>query len=582
MPRLEGTRILFRHISGARSATGPVFAMASPTVTASLETQSLPESGEQPDVLPRHGREMRSTLTACLLIALVYVLSFSWISSALHQEYGFPLDDSWIHQTAGRNLALHGRPGIDPETRSSGTTSLLWTLVQAVNYKWLGPVDPVRYNEALSYLLLIFTGPLLFLLTRSDRTSIGFRWILAVSPAVMGNFLWLGMIGMEHLLFVVLSLAGICLWFQPGAGRRGNAFACGCISGLLALTRPEDACFGPFLVLLASSSTYLHRSLRDRLILLGVWTLFLAGWIAGEIRTSGSILPTTMKGRSWLYFHATGGPHSLHTILRFLGSWVQRLPRQFGTEFTRQLHYVGGIASPLALLGIALLALMLAGFIYLMRVGGSATRALLLWAWVQFCIYLVIFPAAGHGGRYQPLNLMLILPLLLTGFLALLRGMRLPDTAVVGAAGAALLVAGVLSLHTWRVVTLVGIRHINQTERQSAMWIRNHLAPGTEVGAFDIGRVSYEGSARIVDLGGLSDPAYMPYLTQGRVPEFLRLQGIRYVMLPSSGMEDLGFTPAYERHKLAEYCSPQEEWLLGFRYTIHAARCQEIYELPAQ
>lgn len=577
---MEGMPISIRNLSSSESAAGFKIGMSVVAAPVTGPTIAAPPDAGNPPALPLPvGRQ---TVAACMLIGLLYLLTFSWIASALRQAYGFPLDDSWIHQTVGRNLAQLGRPGIDPEIRSSGTTSLIWAFVQAANYRWLGPVDPVRYNLALSYLLLACVGPLLFLLARRDGLAGPYPWILAVSPALMGNFLWIAMIGMEHLLFVVLSLAGICLWFQPGRRTLANAVACGCISGLLALTRPEDAAFGPFLAILASFGTFTRRSWRDRLILLGTWSLFVAAMAGGELWASGSLLPATMRGREWLYFHATGGPHSLHTILRFLGSWVQRIPRQFGTEFTGQLKYVSGIVSPIAIFGVALLAVMLLGFIHLMRTGGAATRALLLWALAQFCIYLVIFPAAGHGGRYQPLNLMLMLPLLLTGLYVLFLRLRIPSFLAAVVAGAAMCVAGGLSLQTWHLVTVAGIRHINRTEGESALWIRNHLPPSTPLGAFDIGRASYEGSARIIDLGGLSDPAYLPYLIAGRVPEFLKSHGIRYVMLPGTGMEDLGFTPDLDRHKLVEYCSPEAEWLLGFRYTIHSARCQVIYELPSQ
>ncbi len=63
---------------------------------------------------------------------------------------------------------------------------------------------------------------------------------------------------------------------------------------------------------------------------------------------------------------------------------------------------------------------MLVGAVSLVRSWRPRIRALLLWAGAQFAIYLFAFPAAGHGGRYQPLVLMLMLPCIVTGIHAAL------------------------------------------------------------------------------------------------------------------------------------------------------------------
>lgn len=157
---------------------------------------------------------LQSRYSRYLLLTLVYVAAFTIIASVLHQTHGFPLDDSYIYQTVARNLGLHGRLGFMADRPSSGATSLLWALIQAANYRFFA-VDPVWYNLTLSYLLFACMGPLLFLLCRRDASPVPLCFAVAVAPALMGNFLWLGMIGMEHLLFVVLSLAEIYFWLQP-------------------------------------------------------------------------------------------------------------------------------------------------------------------------------------------------------------------------------------------------------------------------------------------------------------------------------------------------------------------------------
>src|SRR5260370_427734 len=143
------------------------------------------------------------------LLVLIYSLSFLFVGTALHVQYGFPLDDSYIHQTVARNLAEYGIPGFIPGQRSSGATSLIWTCLQAARYKFLAGVDPVAYNLFFSWILLCLIGPLLLILARRDGLSPRSGWLLAATPALCGNFIWLGLIGMEHLLFLMLSLVGI-------------------------------------------------------------------------------------------------------------------------------------------------------------------------------------------------------------------------------------------------------------------------------------------------------------------------------------------------------------------------------------
>ena len=513
-----------------------------------------------------------------LLIA-VYFFSFTCLSSTLRLQHGFPLDDSYIHQTIARNLAEHATLGFITGQRSSGATSLLWTILQAANYRMFGGIDPVWYNLGFSYLCFAAIGPLLFVLATRDRLPRRTCWVLAAAPAMMGNFLWLGMIGMEHLLFVVLSLAAIYWWFTPAPESRWPAILTSCAAGLLVITRPEAAVFAP-LLLLTSFVAKVRRKGQDVAILLGSWAVMLGLFLAANLWTSGSLMPVTLKGRSWLYFHRSGGAHSLHSMARFCGAWIQRLPRQFSVRYTHQMDSVNDIRAGVAIFGILLVGIALLGAWTLLQKHPLRLTVLLLWAALHFTIYLFTFPSGGHGGRYQPLTLMLFFPLLFLGLLSVLtkvfRTQRLWVFAVVCGVG---VVAGVASLRTWRLVTLVGIAHINDTHGKIALYMRDHVPVTARFAAFDIGRVSFDWGGQVIDLGGLVDPTYFHYLADGRVPDYLRQRQVQYVLLPSTGMGDVGFETMGTARKLVEFCSPTEDWLLGFRYTIHATQCQELYQL---
>ncbi len=548
------------------------------------------------------------TRRSVALLATAYAVSFSFLASVLRVQHGFPLDDSYIHQTIARNLAERGTLGFIRGQRSSGATSLLWTVLQAANYRVLGGVDPVWYNLALSYFCLMAIGPLLFLLARRDGLSKRICWVLALAPALMGNFLWLGLIGMEHLLFVVFSLAAIYWWFSPvprGQAsseaqmlmyahtqiRTGSqaepeirtwksALLAGSAAGLLVITRPEAVVFAP-LLLAASLLAKTRRSVRDGAILLGPWGGMLAVFFGANLWTSGSLMPVTLKGRSWLYFHRSGGAHSLYSMVRFCGAWIQRLPRQFSLRYTHQIDSLRDIRAATALFGLTMVVLALLGAWSLLRRRPLRLTVLLVWAAVHFTIYLFTFPSGGHGGRYQPLTLMLFFPLLFLGLLfALTKLLHTERAWIFGGVCAVLAVAGLMSLRTWRTVTLVGIRHINDTHGKIALFMRDHVPVTSRFAAFDIGRVSFDWGGQVIDLGGLVDPTYFHYLAEGRVPDYLLLRRVQFVLLPSMGMEAVGFQTMGTAQKIAEFCSPTEDWLIGFRYTIHATQCQELYELP--
>ena len=547
------------------------------TTVSEQSRPAVPVASVPAQVVVRPAKLQRQVI----LLVLLYSLSFSYLSSALRLQHGFPLDDSYIHQTIARNLAEHATLGFITGQRSSGATSLLWTILQAGNYRVLGGIDPVWYNLGFSYLCFAAIGPLLFLLAKRDGLSRRTCWVMAATPALMGNFLWLGLIGMEHLLFVVLSLAAIYWWFTPAPKSRWTAVLTSCAAGLLVITRPEATVFAPLLVIV-SYAAKVRRNGRDLSILLGLWALMLGLFFGANLWTSGSLMPVTLKGRSWLYFHRSGGAHSVHSMVRFCGAWIQRLPRQFSVRYTHQMDSVNDIRAGAAIFGIGLVALALLGAWTLLKRRPLRMTMLLIWATLHFTIYLFTFPSGGHGGRYQPLTLMLFFPLLFLGLHTVLTTVfhtrRVWVFAVVCAVVA---VAGAASLRTWKLVTLVGIRHINDTHGKIALYMRDHVPVTARFAAFDIGRVSFDWGGQVIDLGGLVDPTYFHYLAEGRVPEYLQMRQVQYVLLPSMGMEAVGFDSMGTAQKLVEFCSPAEDWLIGFRYTIHATQCQELYQLAA-
>lgn len=506
---------------------------------------------------------------AIVLIVMAYSITLGVLANALRSQYGFPLDDSYIHQTMARNLALTAVLGFHAGQPSPGSTSLLWAYVQATNFKFLR-LDPVLFNLAIGWALLVIIGTLLFALARQDHISLQYSFALAVIPAFSGNFIWLGLIGMEHLLFVALALVSIYFWFESG---RTTAFLAGASFGLLALTRPEAIILGPLVLFVVRKA---KRTLRDAIHAMAAWSVAIAVLLASNWHISHSLLPGTMKGRSWLYFHSSGGPHSLYSIFGFFFKWVNRPAMDFSLWRARPVtHFYLALVLVFVPIGLACI-----GAFWLLRQNTPRIRFLFLLASVHFCFYLLAFPSDGHGGRYQPLNLLLLFPIMFFGLSFLLRrALRASPEIAEIIAIFMLFVASAASLWTWWTVTLDGIAHINGTHGEAAAWLQHNTSPTDRIAAFDIGKISYSSARDIIDLGGLTDPSFSDYLSQDRVLNYMKEQHAQLVILPSGRFAaDLGLSQRMTI--LTKFCSPPETWFIGFAYTGNAEQCQVIYKLP--
>jgi hypothetical protein len=515
---------------------------------------------------------------ASLLLTLLYTASFFVIASSQFQQHGFPLDDSYIYQTVARGLA-HGAPGFALGQHAGGATSFLWVYLQAADYKFFHGIDPVFYNMVLSWLLLLIIGQLLFAISRQDRLPQLSCWILAASPALCGNFLWLGMIGMEHLLFVALSLASIYFWFLRGPDkRRDSAVVAGISLGLLAMTRPEAMAFGPALLLLGFRTA--QRKWDEVFLASLAWLGGVVAYFAWSFHNFHSPMPSTLKGRSWLWFQSDGGPHTSKAIAGFFRQWLQRLPRQFSAHFVEtQMRLTRGNRM-FTLLVLALLIFILIGLYALLSEKPVRIRFLLLLAFLHAALYLVLLPATGHGGRYQPLFLLLLFPLIFSGVEQGVAWIAGTERAA-GIAITVLLAAGASSLYTWRSVTMTGCRLINETHGRMAAWIRENLPSQTGIAAFDSGRISYDLPYAIADMGGLTDSSFLPYLTSGRVLDYLQLHRIQYFVLPELEGQQMPLFYALkpQAESTVEFCVSPQLFKNGYAYTSHAWRCQHLYAL---
>jgi hypothetical protein len=513
-----------------------------------------------------------------MIAALPYVCGLVALGLALRGNMGFPLDDSWIHQVIARNLVEFHSWGYTPGVNSSGSSSTLWSLLLALNYAVVPRVSPVVFSLALNASMLIGCGVLVWLMASLDDLPMPERIALAMLPGLSGNLIWLAFTGMEHVMFMFLSVIAIVLWFRDDKRAR-VAVEAGVVLGLLTITRPEGL---GLCVLLFVLYRLCGRSLRDVLYAAAIVAAFFLPSFWMNLRTSGSLLPMTARGRLYMYW----GTAKLHVGR---SSFRSLMLDTYKDVIARYLLHVGP-----GKIAIVAVVLAIIGLVVVVRRVRTRTAVLCIWAVLDYIAYCVTLPEPGHGGRYQPYVLLLFPGLMAIGAIGVWRGSTALATRrpkwvtcleygfVVAAA-----VVTAMSLPRWHRVLRDSTAHINATHRQMAAWLNEHYAPDTKIAAFDIGAIGYFANVRLVDLGGLVDRNYLPYLVSGRVPDYLRERDVNYVILPQNGGETHFGDLLHLTHNLRVQLIPihtvknpdAKRWKNGFDYTGNAYRMQTLYRI---
>lgn len=541
-----------------------------------------------------------------MVVATCLFLGTLAIALPVLRNHGFPLDDSWIYQVIGRNAARFGVPGFTAGIATSGSSSTIWPWIIAVNYRLLPAVRPEIFLLSLNVVFFSIIGIVLLRFAGRDRLDPFETVIVAALPAATGNFAWLLSSGMEHLLFIAAAFLAALLWLpaamEAGEAQRGRtayrSLGTGALLGISMMARPEAVIFVP---LFLGIGWYLGKARRELLLLLLPCLACAMAVAWNNWVTSHALIPVTASGRRWMF---VDGLHEGHLALaiRLLGTWAYQI-----VEFFYGLHFAKG--SPFyKLLVLLTAAAMLSGVAHLYRRKAWQTLFLLLLAVSNFLLYCALLPAPGHAMRYQAMMLVFTLPLIALGVLDWLawlnaRWVHRPGIdAVSSAAGVAGAFALALaSLVGWSGITDLGIQHINGTQGRMAHWLNEHLPPGTAVASFDIGAIAYFGGVRVIDLGGLIDPGFVPYLTSGRASEYLRQRHVNWLVLSAGeqmraaaersdgqgiaycdGMTArLGMCDSSQLRKeyVVSFQTPWQKWDRSFQPTLNADQAQVLYRI---
>jgi len=205
---------------------------------------------------------------------------------------GYPLDDSWIHQTMARNLADGDGFGMVPGKSLPTATAPLWTLVMVIPGLLLGPVWSGILTGFLLGLLSLAAIYKLAAIFLKDKNS---PLLVALLVVLCWPFIWGMLSGMEVPLFTALSFWGLYFYFKSRSLSDRYNYLSYILFSLSFLSRPEC---GLFLAAIFFHDSYRwwiskNKAYSPWAIKIAIIGLIFGPYFIFNYSTSGSFLPRT-------------------------------------------------------------------------------------------------------------------------------------------------------------------------------------------------------------------------------------------------------------------------------------------------
>jgi hypothetical protein len=194
----------------------------------------------------------------------------------------YALDDAYIHMAIAKNFARHSVWGVTPYQFTSSSSSPLWTLLLSAVYFAFGVnhVAPLVLNILLATLLVVVMGYFL----ESFASALPRLYVLAIVLAVLffAPIPSLILVGLEHVLQTVVTLAFVCYASLVVAGQAVNSRHSGVTLVLLGLLASTARYEGLFAVGVVALFLCVRRRwwLAFHLVLWSVLPLFVIGLVS--------------------------------------------------------------------------------------------------------------------------------------------------------------------------------------------------------------------------------------------------------------------------------------------------------------
>jgi hypothetical protein len=442
-------------------------------------------------------RDLLAMLSAVVLVCGLYLFT-----SHLVFGLGFPLDDSWIHQTYARNLAEHGEWAFRPGVTSAGSTSPLWSALLALGF-WLN-LSPYLWTYFLGGLVLFGLAVTCDWAARKLIWNYQprFPWI-GVFIALEWHLTWAAMSGMETLLHGLI-VTSVLILLMTGTRR---FLILGLLTGLAAWVRPDGVTLlvPVTLVIAITEENMRARAAALSRYLIGFGSL-LVPYLLFNLAVGGTPMPNTFYAKQAEY-----------------AAWQQISIFTRGGQMLLQL-----LAGP----GLVLLPGTVLWLIRSVRQRDWGSLLALTWCAGYFVLYISRLPVYQHGRYIMP-----AMPVFfLAGLLALAdfdadrlhtRYHRLAQAA--WRSSAALLLAGFVVLGARSYAEDVAI--IESEMVITAKWVAENLPPDALLAAHDIGALGYFDDHELIDLAGLISPEVIPFIgDEARLAAYLDLHGANYLI----------------------------------------------------
>jgi hypothetical protein len=445
-------------------------------------------------------------------------------------EFGFPLDDSWIHVRFAQCLfSAHGF-SFNPGELTSTTTSALWTvllaLAHAATHEFL--FTSIVVNGLLAVMLCVVVYELALTIVPSKWAAFSAGLLVAATAPLP----WWVLSGMEPPLYAVLALLGMLLHVRsraPGA-RAGALLWAAIVFALAGLARPECLLLFPLAAM-------------DRLVM-AIWIekqeRGLARWASEMAKQVPAF--AVVACLPFIYNHVVTGlwlPSSFYSKQQWTSiagalatGQMQNLVQALVSGPWQQLW---SLISTWAHDNAAMVAPFFVGLYWLTRqvlVRESKHRSLIipmalvvqpfLWAWLSG-----YRPADFQSQRYlAALNPLYLLMGVMGGWWLLsgakARGMMWARIGLVGVALAASLAVQPKSAATYAL----NVKNITEMQVTIARWLRDNAPKGSLLAVNDVGAIGAITDDPVLDLQGLVTTQVLPLRSMkeraaGRAPMLL-------------------------------------------------------------
>lgn len=434
---------------------------------------------------------------ATLLIAVIYLLS----SRAMY-AVGFPLDDSWIHQTYARNLAENGEWAFRPGVPSAGSTAPLWSALLAVGF--LLNLSPYIWTFLLGTLTLFALSYLCEYVARRLVSSYRPRlpWV-GIFIAFEWHLAWAAMSGMETLLhgLIVTTVLILLMTNSP------RYLTLGLLTGLSVWVRPDGlTLLGPVLMTLTlQEPDWRSRFSAGLRFVIGLGVLF-GFYLLFNLAVGGTPMPNTFYAKQAEYAAWQTLP-----ILNRLGQMSLQL--LVGPSLVLVPGVIGWLVKSVR-----------------ERMWGSL--AAFIWCFGYMWLYISRLPVYQHGRYIMP-----AMPIFfLFGLLAFAEFDKGKLFARYHWVAQTIWRGGIVML-TFAFIILGAnsyAQDVSVIESEmvvSAKWVAANLPDGAVIAAHDIGALGYFDTHEIIDLAGLISPEVIPIIRdEPQLAEFLNEKGANYLI----------------------------------------------------